>query len=311
MKAFLVKTLLFLLPMVPAMYGLDYMVTQGLRHTQYYKFAVWNDMYNGKINADMIILGSSRGRRHFSTTILDSCLNLNTYALGFDGHYLLMDYYRYKVYREHNKAPKYIIQSVDLLSFNARKDLFNMEYFYPYMNDPLIREVTGKFEGMSVFDRYLPLVRYDGTLVQKGLESYLGLKKETNRFEKGYNPLEKTWDGSLDTALVQNPGGIQAEFDEETMELFEAFLKETKAEGVKVILVMSPYYYQGENYITNSDQVVAKFQALADKYDIPFLNYLGTDICYQKELFVNSQHMNRRGAEIFTRNLCADLKELE
>ena len=53
------------------------MVDAGLRKSRNAYFANWNDLYNSKINADLLIMGSSRAEFHISPKILDSLLTLN------------------------------------------------------------------------------------------------------------------------------------------------------------------------------------------------------------------------------------------
>ena len=104
-------TLLFLLVLMSA-YALAYMVDAGLRKSRNSYYASWNDLYNSKINADLLIMGSSRAEFHISPKILDSALSLNTYNLGLSAWHFDMQYARFRMYLQHNLKPRYIIQKI-------------------------------------------------------------------------------------------------------------------------------------------------------------------------------------------------------
>jgi lysophospholipase L1-like esterase len=51
-------------------------------------------------------------------------------------------------------------------------------------------------------------------------------------------------------------------------------------------------------------------KSIATRFSIPYLDYSPDSLMYHKELFYNTTHLNKKGAEIFTRQLAADLKNL-
>ena len=131
MKRFIYNLLLFCLLPLPFLYGLQMIVDSGLKKSNHLLYAEWNDIYNGEINADLIVMGSSRAELQISPTILDRNLKLNTYNLGISAWTFPMQYARFKIYLKHNAKPRYIVHSLDLQMFSRREDLFNYQQFLP------------------------------------------------------------------------------------------------------------------------------------------------------------------------------------
>ena len=60
----------------------------------------------------------------------------------------------------------------------------------------------------------------------------------------------------------------------------------------------------------NRDEMYAAYQGLADKYNIPIIDFNDSEICTDTTFFYNDTHMNRKGAEWFTTQLAYQLDSL-
>ena len=87
-------------------------------------------------------------------------------------------------------------------------------------------------------------------------------------------------------------------------------VEECQDDRVKVIFVHSPMYIEATNKIDDTAAMWTMYRNLANKYDIPILNYSHDSICYDTSLFYNAQHLNRKGAERFSRMLAKDLDSM-
>ena len=117
LQKFWLKLVLIALVPLLALSLMAYMVDTGLRKSDHVALADWNALFNAKINADLLVLGSSRAAFHISPYILDTALHLNSYNLGMSAWRFDMQWTRFKLYLEHNKVPKYIVHNVDLVRF--------------------------------------------------------------------------------------------------------------------------------------------------------------------------------------------------
>ena len=141
MKSKLATIFLFTFIYLLLIVCLGNIVDKGLRKSKYSFYAVWNDIYGGKVNSDMIFMGNSRTYVMLSPKIFDSVLGFNTYNLGMNGWGFGMEYTRFKIYLQHNPKPKYILQNVDIGVLGDRPDLYEYAQFLPYLNDTLLINV--------------------------------------------------------------------------------------------------------------------------------------------------------------------------
>lgn len=118
MKKFLTKIALYVFPIVAIMYPLDLYFSKSIKKMgdPSGEIEVWEDIYNGTINADIAIYGSSRAACHINPKILEHSFGLRAYNLGMIATSFQLQYFRHIEYIKHNIKPKAIILSVDFFS---------------------------------------------------------------------------------------------------------------------------------------------------------------------------------------------------
>lgn len=310
MKRFVSKLLLFIFPIILAMFFGDYYISNTYRknHEAPGEIEVWNDIYNGDITADIAIYGSSRAYRHIDPDIVKSSLNLEAYNFGMSGHNFWLQYLRHQEYLKYNNKPKFIILSVDIFSLQKREDLFQSNQFLPFMLwNQDIKKYTSSYLGFTNGDYYFPLVRYSGTI--RTLKKSIKLsKKQPSKYRKnGYKGAERSWNNDLSKAK-KRLSQYKINIDTSSVDLFDQFLSESKEKNIKVILIYTPEYIEGQEFVENREEVISIYEDFAKRYNLCFLDYSNDILCTKKELFYNSTHLNIKGAEIFTRKLSSDLR---
>ena len=313
MKRFIFKLLFFCLLPLPVLYGLQIIIDSGLRKSDYPLYSEWNDIYDGKINADLIVMGSSRAWGQISPTILDEKLKINTYNLGINAWTFPMQNARFQIYLKHNKKPRYIVHSLDLRMLSKREDLFNYQQFMPYLYDSDMRAATKDYKGgFGASQYYLPMFKYNGNLdvAAAGFLSYFNLVQYERTNTKGYEGQNLGWDNSFEAFKKNFPNGYTLPFEESVAGEFENYLAYCKKNEIKVILVFSPEYIELYPLITNRNEIISLFQSYSKEFDIPFLDYSNHPICFNKSLFYNSEHLNIEGSEMFSKVLAQDLLNL-
>lgn len=314
MKRFLIKFALFLLPMVLLAYGLDVFISSNLRKSNDFtkgEMTVWNDLYDKKVNSEVLIMGSSRAWVHLDATMIGDSLHTHAYNLGMDGHNFWMQNYRFQLAMQQPVKPKVVIQSIDVFTLARRKDLFYSEQFLPYMyhNDSL-QKVTQNFIGFERYDFSIPLVRYygKGKAILEAFKMAFGGKNEPTRI-RGYQGQLIPWTNELEEAK-KKMDHFTVKMEPQTVALFEKYLQFCKSKGIQVVFVYSPEFIEGQDFIANRNEMMAVYQNFSKKYDIPFFDYSGDSISYKKEYFYNALHMNKFGAEKFTAEFIQDLRKL-
>lgn len=312
MKKFIQQILLFLLPIVLISFYADYYISTNLKKSNLYaekEYSTWNAIIDGKINSEIVIYGSSRAWVHINPTMISNNLNVSTYNLGIDGHNFWLQYLRHSLLLENNTKPKIIILSLDIFTLQKVKDLYNSDQFLPYMlwNDK-IRNATISYNGFKFIDYEIPLIRYYGR--QNAVHEAFLIKKRVNEVEriKGYQGRDRQWNGDFDK-VKKTMKNYERELDPASIILFERFLNECKNQKIKVIFVYTPEHIEGQKFVKNRDEIISLYKKLSEKYNIPFYNYSKDSLSYHKKYFYNASHLNKTGAELFTKKLIDSLKK--
>lgn len=315
MKNFIKQVLLFFLPLIFLSVVLDFLISNQLKKSNTHAFReypVWNDIYSGNINADILIMGSSRAWRHIDPNVMEDSLGMTSYNLGMDGQHLPMQLWRYETFLKKNHTPKVIIYSLDFFMLTQSNELFNKDQFLPYLLFNFDAEKNlKKYIGYEYFDYRLPLIRYCGA--SKAIFHTARISLFPNSMKKGrkkgFYAENKQWNHDFEKAKAKKKR-YNAIIDSSILIQFDKYLEDCKQKGIKVILVYSPEYIEGQKFVSNRVEVIRTFANLAKKYNNPFLNYSSDTISFQKALFYNATHLNKRGADLFSIKLASDLKKI-
>lgn len=316
MKKFLIKWLLLSVTFLSFLFMLDYFITEGLRSSNHEYYIDWNTILAGGMEYDMAILGASRAMVQVSPSILDSTLNVKSCNLALNAYDFWGQYMRYKVFLKHNKTPKVLLQILGYNSLRKDEGLFRKMQFLPYLDEPLIRELANDYTTISHWDYHLPFVRYFGSYnaMEIGLKTYFTSIDETPPlYDRGYIPRERAWDNSYErfVANYEKTGKkLLAERDSSRWYYLNQLLKETQHSGTKVVLIYTPTYRPSQQYIEHLAELLEALQTLAQRYPhADFIDYSDFHINNDQQFFYNSQHLNAKGAPIFSEQLARDLKE--
>lgn len=308
------RILIFILPLVVLAYPVDYLISVNLKKSNWFacgEYPVWNDIYSGQVNSKIVIYGSSKAWTGINPQVIEDSLGLSCYNLGIDGHNFRMEYLRHLEYLENNPQPEIILMSVDVLSLYTRVDLYNYEQFLPYIYRKNVREYTSGYQGFTRFDYLLPLARYIGEseAVTVAFENLLSLGNTSTERVKGFKANDYQWTDEFAKAKAMMDT-YHVNLDPESIRLFDVFLADCQERGIDVVLVLTPDYIEGQEFIDNRAEVVQYYRDFSARYDIPFLDYSSDPICLEKGYFYNSSHMNKKGTEVFEKMFIADLKKL-
>lgn len=301
-------------PIIVLAYFIDVFISTNLKqchNVAYGENSTWNDLFSGSIDSDVVVYGSSRAWVHISPEIITKRTAASAYNLGIDGHNFWLQYLRHKLLLEKSKKPKLIIFSVDVFTLEKRKDLYNSEQFLPYMLwNSAVEEATLSYNGFHQLDYKIPLLRYYGKYneIVKACYFFINPKSNQDRRVKGYQGQDKSWNNDLSKAqhLMKK---YAISLDPNTVALFDKFLKQMQQEGVKIVLVYTPEYIEGQYFVENRAAVLSLYAEFGKRYNIPFYDFSDDTISYDKTLFYNSSHLNRTGAELFSHKLVDTLQK--
>ncbi|WP_299888598.1 hypothetical protein [uncultured Lacinutrix sp.] len=246
----------------------------------------------GKINKDIIIIGSSRGARSISAEKLEHETKLKTYNLSYIASNIQFQEFVLKTLLKYNKAPKKLILVID-----------GVPEFEPIGN--LYYRI----------DKLLPLKKYTyihDELINKGEKNILSKIFCIGRISisdfklqpKKASVLEKTsLHGSqllpVETKpnLKYNKEIIEYDSSNENQEKLEAFRKIQhlcKVNDIELYYAFPPNYYSFSNSFYNRFLKLVNDQTKIIVYDTLDNRYK------EKKYFRDESHLNKLGAEIFT-----------
>lgn len=226
-----------------------------------------------------------------------------------DGSSFHSQYYRYLTYEKYNKKPKVIIQTIDIATLKKTENLFNYQQFLPYLDDETIKTEVYSYDGFTEKNNLLPFQRYFGEykISAVGLTEYFDIRNFSNDKYKGYKASETKINYTGLGKLLESKKKILIPFDDESIALFETFLKHCKESGIKLILVHPPTYIENQSVLGNYEEVFNIYKKLAKKYEIPLINYDDQPIALRKDLFNDGVHLNKTGAKLFSETFLDDL----
>jgi hypothetical protein len=317
MKRFLFKTTIYLILLLGICSLIQYLVDSGLHKYNVGNYGVWNEIFAGKINSDIIIQGSSRALVQFDPKIIEKNTGFSCYNLGISGGKFISQKAKWDSYIANNKLPKILIQNVDVGSLIKEDHIFNKVQYLPYLSEQTIITNLRKIDKKIFLEKIIPLYKYRGfrQTVFTGLKLYFNIKPKTEDISyHGYAGLKKTWNqdfSKLKTRLKeQNAKSAFRDYDLKfDIEYPKELMKECRMKGIDLILIYSPTYYELLQFIPQKHSVDSLFFDLANKYNMQYWDYTTDSICYKKEYFYNSTHLNIKGAEIFSANLANDLNK--
>lgn len=301
MRRFIINILFFSVGLWLLALIVDVCVSYRFANTEAWDNQVWSKMIRSEMDNDLLILGSSRAFVQYDPRIIDSTLHTNCYNLGRDGKRIDIQYLAYQIYKKYgNTPPKTIVLDFFDASL-ALSDPYNSAFFFPFLWEKDIWKCIHNTQHMKSYWRYVPLIRYYSQwgFVKKNMHSEYPI-------HKGYYSFEKTWDPTD----FNNVEKIEFFAEDTAIAILDNFLNECVHDSINVILVHSPIYYMYWEKFPDSASMWELYRSFSAKYNIPILDYTTSEICKDTNYFYNARHLNRKGAEIFTRQLAHDLDSL-
>lgn len=253
-------------------------------------------------NEDVLVIGSSRGEINYVSQIIEDSLGLSCWNASRGGQGT--PYFR--AIQEGvlaRYAPKVVILNIDNNDLETRPNYDHAGVLRPfYKSHPEIRPIldkTSKFEWLLMKSR---LYAYNSSYYYL-LRPYLiqGLDGKTS--DKGWKPrLEK-----MNTAIT---GSIEPEppkvpLHPESIALFDTLVNKFLDRGCKIFFVVSPNYGR----TVSSSSAIEYLQKTSRERDIPLFIYSNdTAFITKPDYFVDPDHLNVEGAQIFTQDLIRQIK---
>jgi len=314
MKKFLIHIGCWFAALTITCVALNPLIDNGLRKMNNYSKSQMTieELLSDTIHADIIIMGNSRALCSYDPIILDSILHTKSYNIGVSGQPFGISYLRYQLFRQHNESPRILIINIDNNDLEMYNSDFGREQYYPYFSNPFIRNYLSSL-GFSWWDMHLPLYKYKGDykLVGYSLLSLVGMHPlPYAQHIRGYYNGNTPFDISELRAELRKTDSFPTSVEPEAVELFAQFVQQQVHEGVQPVFVYAPQYELLRTHVQR-DKCMQVYDSIAALYAIPILDYSAIEWSNDSAYFYNANHVNQRGAELFTISLVHDMDSLK
>lgn len=287
----------------------SWLLKRGLRKSRVDFYGKMNAGRDSAANA--LFIGSSRMLTQVNPRIFDSVTGLNSYNYGLNaaGIKTCSNLLRYAAQKQHDI--KAIVLNVDFFMFDTKADPYKDAYCYPYEKEitGLITNDTGSrywLHRLGLFDISL----CDDAIKYAALDGYSHLARTPAGIYKGFLPHnEPVMFSAPDMATVKP---APAAYSQQGFEILQQLLSDCQGKQWPLVLVIAPYYEQffSARYVTNYDSIMNHVKQLAAASKIPVLDYSRIPLCSDTGMFFNVNHLNEKGAAIYTLQLARDISKI-
>lgn len=288
---------------------LDIGFSKSLGRSQNLKYKSWHAIIHDTIDADLLVMGSSRAWVQYDPHIMDSMLRANSYNLGLNGSHVKRQIVKYEVYRHYQrKKPSCLLVNFDFFGNWMQDEGFEREQYFPYFTNIYIRRLIRlkQQENFSIGELYVPMYRYYNHGALTLMEMLFGNRDDECWYKGYYWGMSQEWDGTKFAKIDK----VKFRPNQDTVDEFDTFLSEVQKDSIQVVFVCSPIYVGVTEKTVNLSEFYDFRNHFSEKYCIPVLDYINDTICYDTAYFYNATHLNKTGAELFTIKLCHDLDSL-
>lgn len=253
------------------------------------------NVINGKINKECIIIGSSRGARNIIAKQIETATGMPSYNLSYPGSDIEFHEFLLQSLLKFNQKPKIVLLAIDdpteLLPSESIK--FRLDLLYPIIKYPYIyNELLARGE-INYLSKILCLPRINKSnldLSQKrfsALDTIIGCGSMPISFQKK-------------NAVFKYINNQNYEIKNELKSKINALLNFQQLcnkNGIKLYIIFSPNFQQHNYRFENRIKDVLKNNASYFVYD------LSNNIYKDNFYFYDQSHLQIKGAVIFTNEL--------
>lgn len=288
---------------------ISYFSDNGLAQLKNSKFNDWSNILNGKINGDLLIMGSSRGYVSYNPEIFSKKLKLSAHNLSFNAGSFKLQLQKLEIYLKYNKHPKIIIQNIDLAYFSIDKIVPDMHQFLPFYSNKSIIELNKIYDQNFTSFSLIPLLKYNQNLKllklgifsnfyqqnYKNQSTFNGFSPQNVTFKIDYHNLKK-----LDKYCKEKQN--TAQYKSKINEIL-AFYKNKLNSKTQIIFVWAPEHNLRlkEKYKPIYNPIAKELTFLIrNNKNVHFVNLSNQTFLNDDHYFYDTFHLNQKGATIFS-----------
>lgn len=297
MRTFVVKVLLFfaIIAFIDVLWGK--VMNTALATTEKGDWGRRNYIIN-KVHEDILIFGSSRAIHHYDPRIFTDSLGMSCYNCAEDGSGILLHYPRLKALIQ-RYTPKIIIYDIipkyDFLEFGENISLGMLR---PFSTNNSIFTFIEEIDDNERIKLYSGFYKYNSSFIEFIMQRFSSSPLKAENFTYGLLEGEMSYD-------IDDPGRMSGDgLDMVKYSYLKKFIDLCESHKIKLYVTVSPWYKMKES------DIYAPIYKLCKEKGVTFLNHnFDTAFNYRKEYFHDAAHLNKYGAETFSRVIAHEIKE--
>lgn len=304
MKLFYKRSFIIIILALVVCSLIDWFISRTFQHSTQRMYIEWNELLSDTISYDAIVLGSSETWVGVNPHILSDSLSYKVRNLSMNGCNFDRIKDKYTLYTSLYAEPKLLLINIgfNFLSVSAS---YEKQQYFPYLFHSQLRPILIDNSYLNWPEKYLPMYRYFGYSkeIRQGL--HVQTIKEDDHLIAGYCGKELTYND----AKYSQKKTFTFTITQSEIANFKHFIELQQSRGTQILFFYTPMYANMYDNIINIEEMYNTYQAIADSYSIPILNYLDVDLSQDKSNFYNNAHLNKKGSYLFSYQLAHDLKK--
>ena len=247
-----------------------------------------------KVDADVVVIGSSKASHHYVPQMLEDSLGMTAYNCGQDGCFFLYQNCIINMILD-RYTPKMILWDIQPGSFVGEghsNEYQNIRYLSPYY--PANTWAESYINSESPKMRYRMMSRMFA-YNSKALNYVFPLVTHSSATKNGYIPLATEGYLYPDMSKQTEKEGV---VNRSYLDLLYKTMKRCREKGVELRMYISPEFSQKSALTTAAAEEIG---SVAMNNNVSFTN-AHSDECFMQDatLFKDASHLNDKGARMFT-----------
>jgi len=289
-----------------------FLLDYGVKHSSETQTGKVNKIIDHSVDPLTMIFGSSVSEVGFNTAILQEKTGGTVYNCSLNGTRFVQNKALINEFESYSKNNKYVILAEAYFSFEEFNLIMFPERFLAHINNQSIYSTFREIQpGMAWRCRYIPFYKYttiDHVYYMNALAGWKNIIRGTAvDTSLGFFPVERNWENDADEKLNKLKPFV-VPLNSSVLQKYVQSITSLQNKGKRVIIVLSPVYEMAIKNVTDINPLRSKLKEVAASTGCKFLDFSDSWICMNKAFFYNSTHLNKKGADEFSKILGDSLK---
>jgi hypothetical protein len=246
---------------------------------------------------EILIMGSSRAKRHYNPEIISETLGMSCYNAGHDAQTIIFHKALLDIIADKYKPEIILLDVISNELEYAGDNYDHLSVLLPYVRD--YPELWSALSLKSPFERIKCLSQiypYNSLLDKIVGGNIIPREIDVNGFTPFYGWFERD--------LEEMTFSPDSKLDPNKVNAFNSFLTVCREKNIQLYVVYSPEFRKFSNYSSSMNY----FKKEAEKQGVEFISYRNDESFFDKDLFREPLHLNNIGAEKFSLDIAIKIK---